>query len=267
MFAELGTLESTNMAANEARTEVVPAEPVQRAEVRPTPRGRLGANAILLAGLVVGLLAGGFGVGFALAGGRNDGPSGVREEVFVEYTADATNETIKWADYTSAPDTFLLVRFQSEPEIVYVTPAITDDPGFPVPQRFAVPRAFLNGEKAYVYLVDDDTASDKFWKDMAQKALKRGGAIAGRIAGMWTLGQVPSDQVIAFCDDAGEKVGELTLDGNDCLASAQFEVRSQPLNFDDAAAKVEAPLTDMTGLPAGNIKVVFGHRIPPAQPR
>ncbi|MBI3828901.1 MAG: hypothetical protein HY291_05260 [Planctomycetes bacterium] len=247
------------MHTHEPRTEVMPFEPERRQDVAPQPKRRLGNSAVLLAGVVVGLLAGAVGVGYALAAGRSDTP-GMKEEVYLEYRVDPQNEHVKWADTFSAPDTFLIVRFQSEPETVYVTPVVDDDPGFPNPERFSVPRAFVPGEKAYVYLMDDDSASNKFWKDLTQKALKNGGAIVGHVANAWTLGSVPKEQVIAFCDQAGDKVGEMTLDANDCLAWADFSVRSVPLSFDADGGKAETNFTDCDGNPAGTLKAVFGHR-------
>ncbi|MCW8129639.1 MAG: hypothetical protein KIS92_04565 [Planctomycetota bacterium] len=245
-----------------SRIEVTP-EPAARTEVRPA---RLGSSAVLIAGLVVGLLAGAAGVGYALAAGRDDGPA-FHEDLYLDYRVDPNNEKIKWADWASPPDTFLVIRFQSEPENVYVTPVVNDDQGFPNPQRLAIPRAFVPGEKAYVYLIDDDSASDKFWKDVTQKALKRGGVVVGRLASVWTLGQVPSEQVIGFCNEAGEKIGEMTLDANDCLAWTEFAVRSQVLSFEGENAKVETALTDADGQPAGVLSAVFGHREPPMQKR
>ena len=233
--------------------------------VPPAPKRRgLPPTAVLLAGVVLGTLSAAIGLGYALASGQDDKPEEPRlkEEVFLEYRADPQNGHVNWADYTSAADTFLLIRFQSEPEVVYVTKPVDDNPGFPQPEKIVVPRPFLDGEIAYVYLLDDDGASNQFWKDVSRNAVKRGGAVAGRLASVWTLGQVPSDQVIAFSNEAGERIGEMTLDGNDVLACAQVPVRSVPLDFGapDGRGKAETSLSDPDGGEAGALKVVYGHR-------
>ncbi|MCZ7647606.1 MAG: hypothetical protein M5U26_20505 [Planctomycetota bacterium] len=237
----------------------------ERVEVRPLdePRparrgpGRFGGTTLLMTGLVVGLLAGGVGLGVTFAAGKDSEAPRVQEQMLVTYTVDPRQPAVKWADWTSAPDTFLAVRFQSDPETVYVTPVAPDDAGFPHPVKVTVPRAFANGEKAYVYLFDDDTLSDKLWKDLSQQALKNGGAAAGRIASLWTLGQVPSQEVIAFCDRAGEKLGELTLDANDCLGWTEVALQSQPLDF--AAEAGAQSLLGRDGAAVGAVEVVFGH--------
>ncbi|MBE7463805.1 MAG: hypothetical protein HS116_09900 [Planctomycetes bacterium] len=247
--------------------EPLPSSTPPRVEVRPLdepapasrhPRG-LSRTVVLVTGLVVGLLLGGVGLGYSFADGRSPAGPSITEEVFLEYRADPAAPAVKWADLASAPDTFLLVRFQSEPEIVHVTPLVQDDPGFPNPAKLTLTRRILNGEKAYVYLFDDDSASDAFWKDLSQRALKDGGTAAGRLAGVWTLGQFPQDQLVSFCDQAGKTIGEMTLDGNDCLAWAETSLKSGVLDFSAQSAEALV-LADAKGRPAGELKVTSGHR-------
>ena len=215
------------------------------------------------AGLCIGLLAGIAGMRWAFAAPETEGEKAraITEEVFLEYTLDNENSSVRWADWTSKADTYLAIRLQSEPEKVYVTPMMTDNPGFARPCQVTVPRAFLSGEKAYVYVMDDDSWSDRHWKLIARTALEEGGCVAGKMVSTWTLGQVPDRVVVALFNRAGDAVAELTLDADDCLATTQVQVRSQPLSFqtqEEAAA--ELTLSDRSGASAGSLRVVYGHR-------
>jgi len=213
------------------------------------------------AGLFVGLLAGVVGVRWAWAAPEPKPPS-VTEEVFLEYSLDNENGNVRWADWTSKADTYLAVRLQSEPEKVYVTPVIPDNPGFARPCQISVPRAFLQGEKAYVYVMDDDSWSDRQWKLVARTALEEGGSVTGKMVSTWTLGQVPDRVVVALFNRAGDAVGEVTLDADDCLASAVLPLQSQALTFEAQEEAASWSLNDRSGNRAGNLRMVFGHRSP-----
>lgn len=225
----------------------------------PRRRRPIRTWAAVAAGLIAGILAGVVGVHWAFAAPEPARPS-VTEEVFMEYSLDTDNGTIRWADWTSAPDTYLIVRLQAEPEKVYVTPMMTDNPGFARPCQITIPRTLLAGEKAYVYVMDDDSWSDRHWKLVAQTALKEGGSVTGKMVSTWTMGQIPDRVVVALFDRAGNAIDELTLDADDCLAQAIVPVHSQTLTFQGQDENGAQPLLDRTGAQAGRLKVVFGHR-------
>ena len=74
--------------------------------------------------------------------------------------------------------------------------------------------------------------------------------------------------MVEFTNSAGDKLGEMTLDGDDCLAWTSFRLESKAVDFaeeNDTAAELD--LIDRDGARAGKLKVFFGHRpeTPPAK--